>query len=355
MAPPTNFVVTGPSSGYVQTVELSGNLNISFSRNRKDFTVNRWTRQRNCKKPNGLYRYFNPLDFNRVKSGGTNEFAWAPGTAAPTGQDRRMTHTLVQFNCKRKSYPCDLDTQTIDTADFDVQKTETENVAGLAMAVRAVEATTVAVDPANHISTHVNTATSLTTGFLSAATRTDPRIKKALNRQTLKIIRDSNSAIKPSDVAIVMNPNTAQLLSETEEVHTIFANSQFALNQLTGGVANQNAVYGLPPYLYEHPVIVEEETWNPFPRGSASEALTFVFPDNLILMVTVKGDEKNEGLNEASSNLTTVTGFVYEPDDMKVEAATDTYNRLLRMMVVDHFEYQVSAPTTGALITNLFS
>lgn len=351
------FAYPGPTNSYIPTLELSGNLQIGFSRNRNSYAINNWTRFRNCQKTNGLYRQFNALDYNRIKSGQADQFIWAPGTASPTGTDGTIGFQNVQFNCIRRAYPCDMDLLTEKQADYEIAKDATENAACLAMVVRTLQATSVVTTSGNHRSSHVYSATTGGGGVLSGGTETDPRIKKALQYGTLRIIRDSNGVIKPNQIAVVMNPNTAQLLSQTQEVHSIFARSQFAEGLIKGNVSGLTDGYGLPSHLYTHPVVVEDATYNLFARDDATapEAQAFVFPDNYIALVTVQGDEENKGLGENTRNLSSLNFFVYGPDDMKVETEVNTYDRIVRMKVVDNFDVQLTAPDTAGLITNVFS
>lgn len=351
------YAYAGPTNAYIPTLELSGNLQIKFSRNRDSYALNKWTRWRNVKATNGLYRHFNPLDVNRIKSGNTRQFDWAPGTLSPIGTDSTIGFENRQYNCIRRAYACDVDLLTVQQADFDLIADAADNAASLAMVVRTVEAISVVTTSGNHESSHVATATTAGGGVLSGGTATDPRIKKALQYFTLRIVRDSNGNIKPSDIAVVMNPNTAQLLSQTAEVHQIFANSLFASDLLQGGVKNLNATWGLPPFLYDHPVIVEDATYNAYERDNltAPEAQAYAFPDNYIALVTVQGDGENKGLPAASTNKSSMTFFVYGPDDMKVETKIEEYDRIHRMKVVDNFEVKLTAPVTAALMTNVFS
>jgi hypothetical protein len=134
--------------------------------------------------------------------------------------------------------------------------------------------------------------------------------------------------------------------------------SRYALPLLTqsdkslGGVEPVNFAYGLPDYLYGMRVVVEDTTFNPNNRNATGEAQQFVFPDNVIAVVSREEEfEAAEGANSYS----TVHLFVYGPDDMKVESETDTWNRVIKMRVVDNRQALVVAGVTGGLITNVLS
>lgn len=359
------YVTPGPTSVYIPTLELSGNLVVGFSRNRSKYALNNWTRWRNVKVPQGLWRQINPLDYNRVKSGSSTEFDWAPGNLRPQGLNNNLRFQELPFNAKRKSYGCTFDLITVKNADYDVMKSTTENCANQAMVVRTLDAIALATNSANHIASHVATATVASgAGFLSAGTETDPRIKKALAYISLRINRDASASVNPGDIAVVMNPNTAQLLANTQEIHSIFVRSQYANAVLTaaGGadklaVTPNGAKWGLPDMLYGHPVIVDDTTANLFARDDATapEAQAFVFPDNLLLLVTVIGDVENKGLSPAVTNQTSLSFFLVDGYDMSVKTNTLEFHEIVEAAVTDYYDVQFTTNVTAGLITNVFS
>jgi hypothetical protein len=359
------FAQPGGQNTFVATTELSGNLAVNFGRNIKNFPVNKYLRLRTVTKTTGLYTYFNPLDYARFAGGVTNgqtpEFDWAPGTAAPTGWHNTIGFEHRSFQCRRKAYPCNLDLLGEQQADWPVLKTNTEAAAQLAMTDRALEAAAAMTNAANYPSTHVDTATNFSApagGFLNGGSATDPRIKRAFQTLSLRILKDSGGNVRMQYLTVVMNPDTAVKLSQSQEVHALMKESRYALPLLTGtqepmgNVQPVNFAYGLPEYLYGFRVVVEDTTYNSFNRGDAAEAISFVFPDNVIAMVSREQDfEAAEGAN----SYTTFHLFVYGPDDMKVESETDTWNRIIKMRVTDNRQVVAVAGVTGGLITNCFS
>jgi acid phosphatase family membrane protein YuiD len=344
-----SFGYAGNQNTFVATTELSGNLMVAFGRN-KLLPVNRYVRITPVKKTTGLYHYFNPLDYARF-SHGTEQFDWPAGSPAPTGFTNSLGWELRSFTTRRKVYPFSLDLQAEQQADWPVLKSHSENAAQLAMTDRTLEVTSVVTNSANYPSTHVATATALAGGFLTAGTETDPKLKIALNKQAVIINKDSGGNVKPKNLCVVMNPNTATLLANSQEVHSVFVRSQFALQNLKGEEPI-NAIWGLPDRLYGYPVVVEDTTYNTSNRGASGEAVTYVFPDNYIALLC--REEQMEGV-EGAHSYSTCHIFVYSPDDMKVEAKTDTWDRIIAGRVVDNRQVVQVAGVTGALITNVIS
>ena len=356
------FSFPGGQSTVVPTTELSGNLMVNFGRNIKTFPVNKYLRLRTVSKTTGLYTYFNPLDYARfsggVTAGQSPQYDWAPGTPAPTGFTNTIGFEYRSFMTRRKAYPCSLDQLGEQQADWPVLKTNTEAAAQLAMTDRALEAAAALTNSANYPATHVSTATLFGGGFFGAGTPTTPYIKIGLFKLALIILKDSGGNVQMHNLCIVMNPNTAVALSESQEIHTIMKESRYALPLITGtqepsgGVQPVNFAYGLPEYLYGFRVVVEATTYNKYNRGDASEAIDFVYPDNTISMVCREQDfEAADGANSYS----TFHLFVYGPDDMKVESETDTWNRIIKMRVTDNRQIVAVAGVTGGLINNVLS
>lgn len=344
------FTTPGGQNTFIPTTELSGNLLVGFGRNVDKFPVNKIVRLRSVTKTVGYYTYFNPLDYARF-SHGSDQFDWPAGTPSPTGFSNTIGFEHRAFQCRRKAYPCHLDLLGEQQAAWPVLKTNTEAAAQLAMTDRALEVSAAISNPANYPSTHVDTATNFGGGFLDDGTETNPILKRALFTLANRILKDTAGNVQPENLTIVMNPATALALGLSQEVHTIMVRSPWAVD-LIKGKRPVNERWGIPDVLYGFNVVVEYTTYNNANRGASGEAQTYVFPDNYIAMVAREEDfEAAEGANSYS----TCHLFVYGPDDMKVESETDTWNRIIKMKVVDNRQAVMVAGVSGGLITNVLS
>jgi len=354
------FAYPGGQNTFVPTTELSGNLLVKFGRNIKDFPVNKLLRLRKTTKTAGLYTYFNPLDYARFSgptaNGQSNQFDWPAGTPAPTGFMNTIGFEFRSFQCRRKGYAGDLDLQGERQAEYPVLQATTEALAQLAMTDRALEASYEMTLSTNYPSTHVADAATLGGGGLHEGSPDDPILKRALTTLALRILKDSGGNVQARNLTIVMNPNTAQAISLSKEVQGVMRYGPYALPALTGkdegSWKTNNDIFGIPDVIYGFKVVVEDTTYNPYNRDYASEARAFVFPDDVVAMVSREQDfEADENANSYS----TFHLFVYGEDDMKVESETDTWNRILKMRVVDNRQVKVVAGVTGGLITNAVS
>lgn len=339
----------GQSNTYIPTLDLSGNLMVSFSRNTASFPLNKYITITPVKLPFGSYLRFNPLDLARLRNKPYGS-QWAPGTLRPTGFHNTVGFEQRDFRCTRYNHSITLDKLAVDVANWPVQKTHTEMLGQEAMTERAYQVCRKLTDSSQYAASHTVTASSLAGGFLDGGTTADPRIFKALSGASQIIQADSMGRVKQGDLGVLMNHNTAIKLARSRELREYVMQQQDAWKQITLDDTNYNNRYGLPKTLYTYEAVVEDTYYNDSNRGATGEAGSVVFPDNTMLVFVRKGGlEASEG----AANYSTCSLFVYE--DMTVEANEDVRNRLLYMDVVDHFAVEVVAPVTAVLITNVFS
>lgn len=339
----------GGLNTYVPTLELSGNLMVSFSRNVKKYPVNRYCTITPVKQPRGAYLYFNPLDQVRLP-GQPHGNKWAAATLRPTGLQNTLGFEQKNYTTQRYSFDTTLDQRAVDIANWDVQKTHSEALAQKAMTHRAYQVCRVATTQSLYPSAHVVTATSLAGGVLSGGTTADPRILTAFTQASLLIQRDTGGRVAQGEISALMNADTATRLSRTRELREYVMQSPDAMKMIRMDKANANRTYGLPEVLYTTPIVVEDQFYDPYNRGNASDGTTAVFPDNTILMFVRQGDLES---SEGAASYSTLHTFMYE--DMSVEAYPDVRNRLLQLDVTDEFTPEVVAPVTAVLITNVFN
>ncbi len=347
----------GVAGGFFNTYlpALIDNLHVGFSRNAKKFAVPNICRIRPVKKPTGQYLFHNPLDYQRFTNGSTNPsdpFLWAPGNRRPDLGGAQLGFEFRPYICKQYSYKTTLSWEADQVADFPFLKSETENLAALAMADRLREVTQLISTSGNYASGNTDTATNWGGGFFSAGTETNPIIKKALLKITQLLNLKSNGAVSMDNLVFVVNPTTAYQMATAQEMHTLFVRSQFAKDLVSRPNAiNSNATqFGLPTDLYGIPVVVLDSSWNATLKGSSGDARSYIFPDNFAAVVCVSG---NSDAAEGSTDVSSAGLFLYE--DMTIDSQTDTFHRLIEIAVTDNRQAIMTSNISGALITNVLS
>lgn len=335
---------------YVPTLELSGNLMVSFSRNLKEYAVNRYSKITPVKIPRGAYLYFNPADQARLPNQPYG-VRWPAGTVAPTGMHTTLGFEQKTYQTERFRLSTTLDQRSVDIANWDIQKKHTEALAQKMMANRAYAVATLATTSGTYPATNTDTATNLAGGVLSGGTTADPRIYTAFTAAELVIQQQTSGAVKAQHgFRAVMNATTAVKFSRTREIREYLMQSPSGPAMIRMDEKNLNGVYGLPPTLYGVEVVVEDTYYNPNNRGAASDVATPAFADNILVLCVKEDDLDGQAM---SPSFSTFHQFVYE--DMVVESFPDPRSRLLELTVTDEFDVRAVAAVSGYRISAVFS
>jgi len=330
--------------------EASGHLQIKYSRNPKSFKLGEYTVQVAAPSARGAYLEFNPNDTIRKLS----KSKWPYGTPAPAGFENLQGFEQKNFFCERYVFPTALDKFSVDMGSFDVQKVHSEMLAVKAMINRTEVALTAITNTANYPSTNTATAAALAGGFLDQGTPSDPRIFKALTAAALAIQKATGGRAGQAGAkfGVLMSVNTALRLSYSREIREYVMQNPEALRLVTGDNDNfmSSASYMLPDNLYKFTTVVEDSFVNTGnPDATATDLNTNQMPDNT-LIVFVKTGGWNKTYGEA--DFSTFTQFVHE--DMTVEMKQEEWDRLTYLRVVDNFDFKITSPKSGYVITSVY-
>lgn len=332
----------------VPFLELSGNLKVKFGRNPNSVRakLNAYTKQQVVSGVRGNYLYFDPAYIGRLP----REARWGYNTNRPDNINDGQTFQVADFYCERYSYKDSLDLTVEKLANFEIQKIVTESIALNAMINRTVIALGVINTTSNYPATNVVTATTAGGGFADTGTTANPVLLKIFNYGRNLIQLATAGAFEGGEFGALFNPNTARKLMQTREIREYLMQQGGSIGLITGKDSPAWSGEGLPPYLYNTKIVVENCQKNTNNPGAASDVQTYAFPDNQMILFLREGDlEQPEG----SPTFSTWTQFVYE--DMSVEAYTDQENRRLKFYVTDNFVVKVTAGVCAVIITNLFS
>lgn len=351
----------GGYNTFVPSFDASGKLVVAFSRNPKDFPLNRWITLTPVKRSQGYFLQVTAEEAARIINSDLADFVWADGNDAPTGLWGDESFNFVPFNTTRYNYAFRIGYKAEQQADWKILAMYAAFKAQQAMTARAVACINTALNSANYDASHVSTATALGGGFWSAGTGTgsggtgNPYIKKSLLTAAQKIQIDTNGAVKRSDLVLAIDPTLAAAMSESGEIMDFIKQSPVAMAQVRGDVESQNGLWGLPDTLYGIKLVVED-TVRVTSRKLATRAAKYAFVDssgvagNTALLCARPGQLVSEA---AGPSFGTIHIFSYE--EMTVEQRDDPDNRRIAGRVVDDFGVNVVAPATGYLITHCLS
>lgn len=336
----------GPYNVTVPNHEATGNLVISYSRNEKDFPLNRYVKMIPVEKLQGYYLKMTNEEAGRLLTDGETD--WADGMPRPLGLGTTESHAYVDYRIRRKIFNTPIGDMTANEADWNIRQQYQRINAQKAMTRRTKQAVTALTTSGNYASSHVSTVAAIcgSSETFASSTGTTLNIKKCIDYAMNQIEKDSLSAVKIEDMVLVLNPSLASAMSITGELREYLKSSPYAGKVLTGEWSGAS-FRGLPPKLYDVNVVIENTTETTNKRG-ATEAKSYVMGNAVAALIARPG-----GLvNTDGDSFSTLSMFVHKQMDMLVESIRNERDKLTEEGVVDGTDSQVTAPVTGFLFTS---
>lgn len=351
-------MATGP--GYPQghntfiPADISGRIRVGFSRDPKKFAIPRYVQY--VETPNNSFYWLKLTTQEAARVISVNDFEW------PDGQPDRATDTgdesfnFVPQITQRRSYKFRVGQMAADQAVWPITEVQAGIKAAQCMTARTMRWTSTfentanwasSADTANLSTNHYSDATTLVGAKLDTGSSTNPLIRKAFSVIARVINQDTMGVInyEPGSFNIVMNPNTAISLANSQEIHDYIKGSYWAREELDTG-SSPNAFWGLPSTLYGYPIIVENTIKTTNLKNLAKTA-SLAMSDGVILFASRVGGL--DGVYGAPS-FSTLTMFWYK-EEMTVEMRADSWDRLYYGRVVENTYEVVTCPASGYLLT----
>lgn len=344
------YVLPGQSNTYIRQHDATGNLVVHYSRNIKNFPLNRYVQLREVTKDTGLYLQITSEEAGRIVGGNLNEFVWPDGSDRPERNAGWEQFRFLDYRCQRFDYDFQIGYKAQKQADWDILATGAATKAQQAMTARTRAVQQVLYDTNNWDSTHVASVSAGITGNsgtweLSTTQRGD--IKRSLNYGANLIRKDTLAVVRKDDLMLVMNPVTAQRVGESQEIRDYIKGSEDAWKE----VINQEgrySEYGLPNKLYGYEVVVEDSVMVTSVRGD-TVVRSDVMADDIAFLLARPG-----GLVASVENgpsWSTCMLFMFE--EMTVETLSDDKNRKVAGHVVEDFAPVMTSPVSGFYFQNI--
>jgi hypothetical protein len=250
----------------------------------------------------------------------------------------------------RKAYGARFGKMSSDQAAWDMVSQYSEIKAQQAMTARTQMVVTAATTTGNYASTNTSSTTTAGGGQWSAATTANLFIKKSLDYAAKAILKATGGVVKQKDLKLVVNPNLAAAMAESQELADYIKGSPDALRYVRGDVSDgdqKGQLFGLPSTYAGFEIIVEDAVKVTSKKG-ATLANSFVLADATPFIAARPGGLV--GKYQAPS-FSTLSLFVYEGDDLTVETMVDNNNRHTTVSVVDNRFAAVTAPISGYAFT----
>ncbi len=344
------YVQPGAHNVFVPDHEASNSLVVDFSRNVESFKINQYAQIVPVKKPDGLYLKMTVEEAGRILSTDGAEFAWPDGNDAPDGRGDTESFSFLAYRAERKAYPVPLGNLTVEHATWDIRAQHAAIKSQQAMTMRTQKVVTAATTSGNYDSAHTSAVASIpgNTGTWAASTTARQDIKRSINYAREKILESTLGAVKADQLAMVINPEDAHTIAETQELVDYIKHSPEAMAQIKGDIPGANKNWGLPDHLYGMKLIVEDSYKVTSRKGASSTTRAPVLAQGSAFVCSRVGGL--EGVY-GSPSFTTLQQFMLE--EMTVEYKDDTDNRLTRVRVVENYDVKLVAPASGFLFTSI--
>ena len=341
------YTQVGQSNTYIKDHAATGKMIVGYSRNPKEFALNRYVQIKKVNKDRGYYLQINQFNAARIVASNLAEYVWPDGQPRPVLNNNGIEFRYVDYETVRRNFGQPTGKKASDQADFDLLGLQEDELAFKAMLSRSVQAHSVLATVGNWDTNHRGDVASIGGGQWSAALSTTPFIQKSINVGANRILLDTVGKVKKKDLVLTFNPNTANQIAQTQELRDHIKQSPDALAQVRG--AGQFSQWGLPDMLYGVNIQVDDTVRVTSPRGATNVTTEFVCPDAVAYMTSRVG-----GLvaPRGGPTFSTLTCFAYE--EMTVEKKVDTDDRLTNTNVVDDVVVVMTAPASAYAFLNLY-
>lgn len=331
---------------------------IAYVRDPKKFKINQYVQMIRSPKPVGLYAQLDIDQPSRVVTDG--EWAWEDGDERPKARHNQGNFEWVEFRCFRRAYPWTIGYQALEAAEgWNPQAFHNAIVLQQAMTNRTFRIVTMLETTAlwGGSTADANVLNDGAGNWTTASgEETDPNylaIKKSLLEAVRRIVLKTGGAVAAEDLQLVVSPGLALAMANTSEINSFLKQSRFALDQVRGGKAGQNDLWGLPDQYAGLPIVVEDAVRTNVRANSAGTPATidtqkiFIKADTSAVITSRPG-----GLDGVfgSPSYSTVQCYFYK-HEMEVQAFDDPKNLRHECSVVEQFAEKLAAPPSGFLIT----
>lgn len=339
MAAGTLTHVSG-SNTFIKDHASSGRMVVEFSRNPKEFALPNYTQIRPVTKQAGYYLKIDQRQAGRLVGSGLNDFVWPDSHPRPRTNANGQEFNWADFSCIRRNFGQPIGDLAREQADWDVENTQEAIQAQQAMTARTLLVAQALDLSANWDAAHYVTTTVAGGGLWSAATSSNLYIKKSINYGVKRILKSTLSKVRRKDLVLVMNPNTATAISETQEIVDHIKQSPDAYGQIEQN-SGRWSEWGLPNRLYQIPVFIEDTVMVTTAKG-ATPTEEFVMADGVAYLLSRPGGLVSKGGGPSFSTVT-----IFAKEEMTVTRQADQYNRLMNVDVVDHVGVGLTATSAG--------
>lgn len=361
---------------YMGDGELQKRLIVGFTMDEETQALNNWVTMFGADEPRFYFQRWASGDFVRLPHATGIDRRWAPGTDRPRSDEApRFTNEIVElFRYGDQAY---IDDATVDLSKIGplvqiIQK----KFATRYMIQRAVESITELRTSGNYPSSGIlnyyatwsslasaagGTLTQYPTNYFGISgthyaadgTLNDPLLRKMIGHAVKNILLRSNGRVTITDLMILINPNTADRLANSQEIRVYNAQQVNSMDITQGKSPSMWPTFGLPNPIAGVKVFVDPTVYVTSKQDHQNEdTQTFVIPDGHLSIVarpgSVVGMPGSEGFGS-------VAVWQHKKWAMKPETFPDVPNKRLNVAFMDWFKAKLVAPEITFTIADIFA
>lgn len=340
----------GGNNTFVKDLDASGRLITEFSRNPDEFALNSYIQLSNVNKSAGYYLKITPEEAARVLNANLAEFVWPDGAPRPSRNNGTETFTFAGYETQRYDYDFTIGRKASEQADWNIIESHSRIKAQQAMTARTLSVHGLLQDNASWAAGHSIDVTTIpgNTGNWDQSTSARQDIKRSLAYAVEKVMLATLSVVRRKDLQLVLSPDAAHAMSESQEIVEHIKSSPDAYSQVVGE-AGKWGEYQLPDRLYGIDIVVEDAVRVSSQRG-ATLASSFICDNDEAYLLARPGSLVAESGGPSFSTI-----HLFLAEDMTVWTNDNEDDRRTEGHVVDDFDVVGTAPASGFRFTNILS
>lgn len=340
----------GGNNTFVKDLDASGRLITEFSRNPDEFALNSYIQLSNVQKAAGYYLKITPEEAARVLNANLAEFVWPDGAPRPSRNNGTETFTFAGYETQRYDYDFTIGRKASEQADWNIIESHSRIKAQQAMTARTLSVHGLLEAAGSWAAGHTIDVTTIpgNTGNWDQSTSARQDIKRSLAYAVEKVMLATLSVVRRKDLQLVLSPDAAHAMSESQEIVEHIKSSPDAYSQVVGD-AGKWGEYQLPDRLYGIDIVVEDAVRVSSQRG-ATLASSFIQDNDYAYLLARPGSLVAES---GGPSFSTVHLFLFE--DMTVWTNDNENDRRTEGHVVDDFDVVGTAPASGFRFENILS
>lgn len=333
--------------------ELSGMLQVSYSRDPKSFAINRWAKLFPVTQMVGYYQRLDPSNGMRVVS--VDDYLWPLGNDLPVA--RQDYFEDATFACVRRGESFMLPEQLVkQNPGMDIVAQHVASHCQRLMTVRSLVAMSVVKTSANWGSNYKATGTLAGGGAWSASGATDFFILKSIQTAMQQIQQQTGGVVRGDEVSMVISPTVAMKMRATVEFSDFVKQSPDAAAIQRNDPRVVDPTWGIPRQMYGlREIIVDDTVVNTSLDGTNTQNIQYALDTTAgtaspAFFFTRRGDLVGAA---PGRDWSTIGLFAYA--DLKVKSRYEDLEERVKGVISDNYDIGVVSPQSGYLIGNVLA